>query len=111
MQWRAIDSALAPIIGSAGVAALYQRSLHLSLATHPWLDHERSVDVQQVDLQSLRVVFNGRDPSDVSEASATLFRTFRELLASLVGASLAERLLGPLWPQLPSSPAGQDTPP
>jgi hypothetical protein len=110
-QWRAIDAALAPIIGGAGVAALYHRSLHLSLPAHPWLEHERSADIQQMDLPSLRAVLSARPPAEVSEASATLFRTFRDLLASLVGAPLAERLLGPLWSQLPSSTAGQDTPP
>ena len=108
-QWQAIDAALAPILGNVGVAALYHRSLFLSLKAHPWLDHERNPDVPGMDLPALRALLAGRDAADVSEASATLLRTFMELLASLVGAPLAERLLGPLWAQLPAGTAGQDT--
>ena len=106
-QWQAIDAALAPIIGNLGVAALYHRSLFLSFKAHPWLDHERSPDV--LDLPALRALLAGRDAADVSEASATLLRTFMDLLASLVGAPLAERLLGPLWAQSPDGTAAQDT--
>jgi hypothetical protein len=107
-QWQAIDAALAPILGTQGVAALYSRSLYLSLKLHPWLDHERSPDVQGMDLPALRALLAGRDAPEVSGASATLHRTFMELLASLVGASLAERLLGPLWAPSPAGTAAQD---
>ncbi|NPC56335.1 hypothetical protein [Caenimonas soli] len=107
-QWQAIDAALAPIIGNLGVAALYHRSLFLSLKAHPWLDHQRSPDV--LDLPALRAaLLAARDPAEVPEASATLLRTFMELLASLVGAPLAERLLGPLWAPSPAGTSGQDT--
>lgn len=106
-QWQAVDAALAPIVGNLGVAALYHRSLFLSLKTHPWLDHERSPDV--LDLPALRALLAARDPAEVPEASATLLRTFMELLTSLVGAPLAERLLGPLWAQTPAGTAAQDT--
>ena len=108
-QWQAIDAALAPIIGNLGVAALYHRSLFLILKAHPWLDHERSPDVPGMDLAALRALLADRDAADVSEASATLLRTFMDLLASLVGAPLAERLLGPLWAQSPDGTAAQDT--
>lgn len=109
-QWQGIDAALAPIIGNRGVAALYHRSLYLGLKTHPWLEHERSPDAPGMDLPALRALLAGRDADEVSEASATLLRTFMELLASLVGASLAERLLDPLWAQSPAGTATQDTP-
>jgi hypothetical protein len=108
-QWQAIDSALAPIIGSVGVTALYQRSLHLSQKVHPWLMHERVVGGQAMDLQDLRALLVTRDKDEVAQATATVLGAFRELLASLVGPSLAERLLGPLWNQLPASGAAQDT--
>ena len=108
-QWRAIDAALAPIIGNLGVAALYHRSLFLSLKTHPWLDHERSPDV--LDLPALRAaLLAARDPAEVPEASATLLRTFMELLTSLAGAPLAERLLEPVWAQSRGATPAQDHP-
>lgn len=109
-QWQAIEAALAPIIGNVGVAALYHRSLYLSLKAHPWLEPERSPDVPGMDLPALRALLAGQDAAEASEAIATLLCTFMDLLASLVGASLAERLLGPLWAQRPAGTAAQDTP-
>ena len=35
--WRDVWSALSPIIGAAGVAALFQRSIFLRVAEYPWL--------------------------------------------------------------------------
>ena len=35
--WRDVDSALSPIVGQDGVAALYKRSLYLKRAEHPSL--------------------------------------------------------------------------
>ena len=37
MRWRHIDAALAPIVGSLGVATLYRRCLFLTGKTYPWL--------------------------------------------------------------------------
>lgn len=108
-QWQAIDAALSPIIGDLGVAALYHRSLYLSLKIHPWLEHERGVDILGMHLPALRTVLAARDAAEVAEASAALIRHFMELLASLVGAPLARRLLGPLWVPPPAGNAEQDT--
>lgn len=109
-QWQAIEAALAPIIGDVGVAALYHRSLYLSRAAHPWLDHERSPGVPQMDLPALKALLAGREAAEVTQASATLIGTFMNLLASLVGVSLAKRLLGPLWAQWPPGTAAEDKP-
>ena len=109
-QWQAVDAALVPIIGNLGVAALYHRSLFLSAKVHPWLDHERSADARAMDLPALRAVLAGRDPADAATGSSALLRTFMELLASLVGASLAERLLGPIWAHSQSATPEQDHP-
>jgi hypothetical protein len=108
-HWRAIEAVLAPIIGPLGVAALYHRSLYLSLEVHPWLKHHHAGPGGAMDLNNLRDVLCGRHEGEITQATATLFRTFQELLASLVGDSLAQRLLGPLWTQLPTNTAGQDT--
>ena len=35
--FRGIDQGLMPTIGQRGVAALYQRSVHLASQAHPWL--------------------------------------------------------------------------
>lgn len=109
-QWEAIDSALAPIIGGNGVAALYHRSLYLNAKTHPWLAHERSADAFAMDLAALRILLANRDAGEAAAGSSALFQTFTELLASLVGASLTERLLGPVWAQSQGATPPQDNP-
>ena len=109
-QWEAIDSALAPIIGGNGVAALYHRSLYLNAKTHPWLAHERSANAFAMDLAALRSLLADRDAVEAAAGSSALFQTFTELLASLVGASLAERLLGPVWAQSQGASPAQDHP-
>lgn len=109
-HWNAIDAALSPIIGRLGVAALYDRSLFLAAKSHPWLARERGSDVLGMDLPALRTVLVGRDASEIAEASAASLQAFMKLLASLVGPSLAERLLGPLWAPPTAGTAEQDTP-
>jgi hypothetical protein len=99
-HWTAIDAALCPIIG-----------LYLSLTTHPWLEHEHHDDLLTMELGALRALLAQREAVEVFEASRTLFFVFTELLGSLVGASLAERLLGPLWTPLRDGRAAQDTSP
>lgn len=109
-HWHAIDAALSPIIGKLGVAALYDRSLFLAAKSHPWLAHERGPDVLGMDLPALRTVLVGRDAGEISQGNATSVQAFMKLLASLVGSSLAERLLGPLWAPPAAGTAEQDTP-
>ncbi|MBA3771848.1 MAG: hypothetical protein H0X13_04995 [Ramlibacter sp.] len=109
-QWDAIASALTPIIGGNGVAALYHRSLYLNAKTHPWLAHQRNADAFAMDLAALRSLLIDRDAADVAAGNAALIQTFNELLASLVGASLAERLLGPVWAQSQGATPEQNHP-
>jgi hypothetical protein len=48
-----------------------------------------------------------RTPADALAASNTLLVTFTELLESLIGKSLADRLLDPVW-TIPSPPNKQE---
>lgn len=104
-HWRTILSSLAPIIGVHGVGALYRRSLFLARADHPWLDLPAESDT--MDFESLRIGLARREPAQAGEASTAMFRFFHELLASLIGASLAERLLPDgIPPNNPAPPQG-----
>jgi hypothetical protein len=96
-QWHAIESALAPILGSRGVAALYHRSCFLATRAHPWLSQGASGGSPMLDLAALRACVSVQDAAQAASGGSFLLRTFLELLTNLIGASLAERLLGPLW--------------
>ena len=110
--WKQIDAALAPIIGQGSVAVLYMRSLHLIDAAYPWLAEMQGEGVQApVDIASLRATLALQDSDTAAAAGGALLQTFYELLASLVGPSLTERLLRSVWENPLSGTPAQDTSP
>jgi hypothetical protein len=109
--WQEIDAALTPIIGQRGVAALYKRSLYLTAATHPWLGATHQSVQPTLDLAALRSVFAQQTSADAAAGGSALLQTFHELLASLVGPSLTERLLRSVWADSSSGSPAQDTSP
>ena len=109
--WREIDAALAPIVGPRGVAALYLRSLHLSRATHPWLAGASAGLHDAHDLAALEAVLARQDSASAATGSNALLQTFHDLLATLVGASLTERLLRCVWANTSSGSPARDAAP
>lgn len=102
--WHAVSLRLAPVIGVQGVDVLFRRSLHLTGKTFPWMVIAGYQASNKVLLDSLQVRVAGCEAALAIEASATLLETFTGLLASLIGESLTERLLAPVWaPPLPVS--------
>lgn len=63
-----------------------------------------------VDLAALKAILAQQD-SETATAGGALLQTFYELLASLVGPSLTERLLRSVWENPLSGPPAQDTSP
>ena len=107
--WLEIDQALHPIIGHRGMAALYNRSLHLTAVGYPWLAIDQPGFPAAVDPSALRSALVQQTAAQVAVGSSALFHAFHELLASLVGTSLTDRLLRSVWTHSsPGSPA-QDT--
>lgn len=107
--WRAVDAALSPIIGQRGVAALFKRSLFLIRADHPWLAAIYVGGLPPDDFESLRFALMQHSSSNAIAANAALLKSFHDLLAHLIGASLTERLLQSIWPLPSSGAAAQDT--
>jgi hypothetical protein len=103
--WRAVESALSPIIGQRAVAALYKRSVALVHADYPWLMARETGSLssrQSDEFDLLRTILSQQTSSDAMAAHWALLRTFRNLLANLIGESLTERLLGSVC-EFPSS--------
>ncbi len=97
-----IGVALAPIIGQRGVAALYKRSLFLASREHPaLLDLHEKVQAQ-MDLAPLMAALTPLSDAEAGAVGGALLISFYELIGSLVGTSLTERLLRALWDR-PSS--------
>jgi hypothetical protein len=109
--WRKIDDALSPIIGRAGMAALFKRSLYLAGADQPALTALVDVEIAPGDYAPLRQTMTQQSGADAAaNVQAALLKTFLDLLTSLIGAELTERLLRSVWDNNPSSgEAAQDT--
>jgi len=92
-----IDAALRPIIGPRGVCALYRRSLCLTAPTYPWLAALHEDAPSAMDVAALKAVLLRQDSTDARAGGAALLQTLHELLAGLIGPSLAGRLLHSVW--------------
>jgi hypothetical protein len=109
--WLEIDQALHPIIGRRGVAALYNRSLSLTAAAYPWLPIGQTGIPAAVDPSALRSALAQQAAVEAAAGGSALFQSFHELLASLVGTALTERLLRSVWTHPSGTSPVQDTDP
>lgn len=109
--FRGMDQALVPIIGQRGLAALYKRSVHLAGQTHPWLPSSREGVHPAMDVTALTSELSQQTAAAAAAAGGQLLQTFCELLISLIGPSLTDRLLRPVWATLMSGASAQETTP
>ena len=102
--WRKIDDALWPIIGHAGMAALFKRSLYLARVDQPALTALVEAEIAPGNFALLRETLAQQSSAEVAAAAqAGLLKTFIDLLTSLIGPALTERLLRSVWDNEPSS--------
>ncbi len=106
--WRDVDVALSPIIGQPGVAALYKRSLYLTLVDHPFLVTAYEGSVRAGDFVGLETALSQQTPTEALAAIISLLITFHDLLTHLIGGSLFERLLRSVWDKPSSGDAAKD---
>lgn len=93
-----ISQRLAPLIGEAGIHALFARSLTLTSARFPWL--ATATTSPRTAWAQLRSCLEKQPPGAASEASAELLGAFVGLLEKFIGPSLTARLLHDVWPEV-----------
>jgi hypothetical protein len=108
---QAIEAALTPIIGLRGVAALHRRGLHLAARSHPWLADALPGEPASEGRAILKTLLSRQTSADAALGGAAFLQAFYDLLASLVGLSLTERLLRSAWIDFLGAPPAQDTSP
>jgi hypothetical protein len=91
--WQDIAAAFSPIVGQRGFTALLRRALSIGLAKFPWFSVALAEAQADDELASLRDALARQSRADATHANAALLRNFFDLLASLIGAALTERLL------------------
>lgn len=111
IMFEEINDVLSPIIGRRGVDALYKRSLHLAVPAYPWLADARDGIQEFMDPAKLKSTLCAQSPASAAAGGGVVLQTFHDLLASLVGPSLTERLLHPVWNKSSGIPPAQDLSP
>ena len=103
--WLDIGAALQPVIGRRGVTSLFDRALHLTAVQYPWLRSVARRDADAaVDSEELKKLLSMQAPEMAVEAGSAMFMIFRDLLTTLIGAPLTERLLRSAWSPRYSAP-------
>jgi hypothetical protein len=92
-SWRTLESRLSSIIGPRGFVALYQRSLHLARAEHPYLPAPQDGAPQANAFAALHAALAKQPSEHADAANEALLQAFRGLLASLIGQSLTAQIL------------------
>ncbi|MFI8614295.1 hypothetical protein ACIGHN_02165 [Acidovorax sp. NPDC077693] len=107
-RWEKIVDVLTPILGRRGVAALYRRTLDVAGCRHPCLLYAHESD-EHTSFEPLRRLLEQQSADAATAASEASLQTLHELLDSLIGTNLTQRLLGSLSFPLVSSSHAQDT--
>lgn len=92
-KWGEVDDALSPVIGRAGLVALYRRGLHLTRPAHPWLPRGDEAGPPSMDLGALKSALQRQGPTEAAAGGRALLETVCGLLRGLVGSALSDRLL------------------
>lgn len=108
--WHQMAARLVPVIGARGVDALFNRALHLTRAAFPWLAIAGEDDDGVAQLANFMARLEACDTATAAEVSYALLVAFTELLASLIGGPLTERLLGPVWAPAPQASEEESAP-
>lgn len=97
--WQQVAARLVPVIGARGVDVLFKRALHLTSKDYPWLANtgDNEGDDGAALLAGIKDRLASREMADAVESSYALLVTFTELLSTMIGPPLTERLLGPVW--------------
>jgi hypothetical protein len=106
--WREIERELTPIVGTRGVAALSGRAVFLAGSKHSWLSPAPESGPLDFDLGRLHSSIAASEAPTASAGSIELLDTFRDLLISMIGTALTDRLLSPVWDFSPSGQPARD---
>lgn len=89
-----IRAVITPILGPLAVTALYRRCLHLCAAKHPCFESLHKNEDCSMNPSSVRAMLAQLSNTDDLQLGDELINTFYTLLASLIGPSLTEQLMG-----------------
>jgi hypothetical protein len=89
---------LTPLVGDAGVAAIYARSLHLTRRQFPGRATVRAAGQDDGPFTRAQHFLEHQESAVATEAAVALLTSVGELMASFIGDGLTTRLLREAWP-------------
>jgi len=92
-SWRRLADQLGPLIGDSGFCALFGRACRVVGPEFKWLADTPPCKARDTQINALDDMLASVAPEHAQAAHAALLRTFTELLASLIGQALAQRLI------------------
>ncbi len=92
-----ISARLAPVIGARGVDVLFSRTLYVARRSFSLLGVAGDWQLGPAFLDSIRARLGRQEAATAEAASCEFLYAFTVLLATLIGDSLTDRLLGPVW--------------
>ena len=107
-SWEDIQQAIAPVIGARGVAALYERSLHLTRTQHPWMVAVSEPTKLEMNLAALKTLLLQQDGATAAAGGTAHMQKFYEVLSTLIGPSLSDGLLRFIWEKSTNGPTTLD---
>ena len=93
-----LSQRLGLVIGQVGVQALFTRAVKLRTLEFPFLGG-CALGRNGTLGESMRSCLEGQDPEAITAVWPTLFTTFANLLAVLIGERLTWSLLRDVWPE------------
>jgi hypothetical protein len=109
-HWENLAGEIILIVGEAGFASLYERSLHMVQSTFPWLPPGPS-PLQPPHSQrfaELEMRLAEQAPAHARAAHSLLLTVFTDILASLIGEQLTASILRSAWGNLASVTSGKE---
>ena len=96
--WEDFAQRLKPLIGDAGVAAMWGRSLQLAERRFPGLAPARASGQDGEPFTHLQHFLEHQDPIVATNAAVVVLALASEVLASFIGETLTLLLLHETWP-------------
>lgn len=93
----AIDAALTPTLGRPAVILLFERSFLANARAYPWMASLGEGNRLRMDVAAVRMLLSRQPSPEAAAAGSAFLQTFYDLLVDLLGMSLSERLLRPVW--------------
>jgi hypothetical protein len=110
VHWEKLADEIISVVGEAGFASLYERSVYLAQSTFPWLPPGSSSSrvPHSHRFAELGMHLADQTPAHARAAHSLLLTTLTDILASLIGEQLTASILRSAWGNLASATSGKE---